>query len=539
MASRPPVLVDHRGMPLQRAVLREEIAAPQLTGVRSILSGHPAQGLTPQRLTRLLLEAEMGDAIAYLELAEEMEEKDPHYLSVLATRKRQVAQLPIEVIPAGDSEEEKADAQLVRDWLDRDMLEFELFDILDAVGKGYSVTEIVWDTDELWLPRAMKWRDPRFFEFDRETGEKLLLRTAGPPEELAAFKFVTHVHPAKSGLPVRGGLARVAAWGYLFKNYAIKDWVSFLETYGMPMRVGRYPNGTSDTDIRKLMAALADLGSDAAAAFPDSMRIDFVDSKGGSAPNDLWRAKAEFVDLQNSKAVLGQTNTTDAQSGGLGSGQADVHNEVRGDIERADAKLLGATLQRDVVVPIVMLNRGTRKRYPRLRIGREDPVDVAALTQSAQQLVPLGVEVDADKIRDLAGLPAPKPGGRVLVVGSRPQTPENAPPAPEGPDMPQTASTAFLTPLKSQIAASALPSPADPVDDAAEEALRDWEQQIAPMLAPVEALVAQAADFDALKAGLASTIAAMDSDALVEMLARAMFAARLAGDVDARPQEDA
>jgi phage gp29-like protein len=68
--------------------------------------------------------------------------------------------------------------------------------------------------------------------------------------------------------------------------------------------------------------------------------------------------------------VLGQTNTTDAQAGGLGSGQAQVHNEVRGDIERADAKLLAATLNRDLVVPMVILNRGVRDKYPRLKIGR-------------------------------------------------------------------------------------------------------------------------------------------------------------------------
>ena len=79
----------------------------------------------------------------YLELAEEMEEKDLHYQSVMGTRKRQVSQLPIEVEEADDTAEGKRDAELIRDWLDRDVLESELVDILDALGKrDISATEM-------------------------------------------------------------------------------------------------------------------------------------------------------------------------------------------------------------------------------------------------------------------------------------------------------------------------------------------------------------------------------------------------------------
>ena len=76
------MLYDADGNPVDKTRLAEEVAAPTVTGVRQILSGHPAQNLTPQRLTALLLAAEEGDALAYLELAEEMEEKDLHYRSV-------------------------------------------------------------------------------------------------------------------------------------------------------------------------------------------------------------------------------------------------------------------------------------------------------------------------------------------------------------------------------------------------------------------------------------------------------------------------
>ena len=114
-SSRPSAffkgLVDHLGRPIRRAELTEEIAGPTVTGIRQILGGHPEQGLTPGRLAAILREAESGDALRYLELAEAMEEKDLHYRAVVATRKLQVSQLEITVEPASDSAEDQANAE--------------------------------------------------------------------------------------------------------------------------------------------------------------------------------------------------------------------------------------------------------------------------------------------------------------------------------------------------------------------------------------------------------------------------------------------
>ena len=38
----------------------------------------------------------------------------------------------------------------------------------------------------------------------------------------------------------RAGILRVVAWMYLFKNYDLKDWVSFAEIYGLPLAPGAY-----------------------------------------------------------------------------------------------------------------------------------------------------------------------------------------------------------------------------------------------------------------------------------------------------------
>lgn len=435
-------LFDAYGRYIVKESLVEEKAGPTLTGVRQPFSDHPSRGLTPDRLAAILLAAEEGDATSYLELAEDMEEKDPHYAAVVATRKRAVAGLEITVEAASDSQGDVAAADLVRDFLTRDELREELFHMLDAVAKGYSVTEILWDTGgDRWFPRRLAWRDPRFFEFDR-AGEELLLKTDSGPQPLEAYKYIIHRSNTKSGLPIRGGLARPAAWFYLFKNYDIKSWIRFLEVFGLPLRMGKYGQGATEADKQTLLRAVRNIASDAAAIIPDSMLIEFISGQASGEGTASFQSFAEYADRQTSKLVLGQTGTTDT---GQYVGTSDAHREVRDDIEVSDAVQLAATLNRDLVRPLVDLNLGPRRLYPRLRIAREKREDLTALIGNLNTLVPMGLDVEVSVIRDKLGLPEPAPGAKVLTAPAA---------APMGPAFNKALNRA-LTPVEAQAEAKA------------------------------------------------------------------------------------
>ena len=99
MATRQ--LLGPDGEPIRKEALLEEVAAPTLSGVRRPISGHPSSGLTPGRLAALLRASEEGDPEAYLALAEDIEEKDLHYLGVMGTRKRAVS--GVEAPAGGDA----------------------------------------------------------------------------------------------------------------------------------------------------------------------------------------------------------------------------------------------------------------------------------------------------------------------------------------------------------------------------------------------------------------------------------------------------
>jgi phage gp29-like protein len=154
------------------------------------VTGYPADGLNPLRLAQILRSADHGDPVRYLELAEAIEERDSHYVGVLGTRKRAVSQLDITVEDSDDSPIGVEMAERVRKWLKRGELTNELFHILDAVGKGYSFTEIIWESSEgQWQPKELKLRDPRWFRFERHNLETpLMLDNSG--NEATSFQSI-------------------------------------------------------------------------------------------------------------------------------------------------------------------------------------------------------------------------------------------------------------------------------------------------------------------------------------------------------------
>ena len=166
-------LPDGSSYAVKRRDLEDEIAAAQVSGVRSIWTQNMASGLTPARLARILRQsAEPGaETRDYLTLLEEIEERDAHYRAQLMTRKLALRGLePIIEATAEDGKPVEI-ADEIRELVKRPRFRSMILDLGDAISKGYSVVEIVWNTKTLpWKPAAYKWRDPRFFQYDRVAG---------------------------------------------------------------------------------------------------------------------------------------------------------------------------------------------------------------------------------------------------------------------------------------------------------------------------------------------------------------------------------
>jgi phage gp29-like protein len=528
-------LLDSRGQPVTKAVLKTEISRATIGGVRSPISGYPADGLNPNRLASILREADQGDAIRYLELAETIEERDAHYLGVLGTRRRAVSQMPFTVEAGDDTPEAETHAQMVRDWLNRDELTEEVFDILDCIGKGYSMTEILWDTSEgQWMPLRLEYRDPRWFRFDRsDLKTPLMLTDTGQEVPLPAFKFVFAQVKAKSGITLRSGLARVAAWGWMFKAYTQRDWAIFTQTYGQPLRLGKFGPEASEKDKDTLFTAVSNIAGDCAAIIPESMQIEFIETSNVGASSDLYENRANWLDMQISKAVLGQTATTDAVTGGLGSGKE--HREVQKSIQTADARALAAILNRDLIRPWMQLNFGPQKVYPRLKIEEPEKEDLVALSTAIGGLVDRGLEVDQGELRDKFGLSDPKPGAKLLrpsgggAAATGPQPPVSEFKQVSGEFKRVEPSGGTETALNAEGPSTARKSAPSEIDLLTDRLAEEAAPAMEAMLARIEAMMEAAGSLEELREMLLAAYPDLDVTDLAGVLANAMMASHAGG----------
>ena len=554
---RKPLLIDAYGRPLERSTLTEEVMAATLGGVRSPLTGYPADGLNPERLASILREADGGDPIRYMELAQTIEERDLHYAGVLGTRRRSVSQLDITVEAAeeGGAEGERW-AKVVRKWLQRDELQSDLFDILDAIGKGYSGTEIIWDTSEgQWEPARLEWRDPRWFRFEtRDLTTPMRLTPDGGKVPLEAGKFIWTVMRAKSGVPLRSGLARIVAWAWMFKAYTQRDWAIFTQTYGQPVRVGKWGTGASEDDKSKLFRAVANIAGDMAAIIPDTMQIEFIEAANVGAGANLYKDRADWLDQQVSKAVLGQTATTDAVTGGLGSGKE--HRQVQEDIERADAKALSATLNRELVGNWMALNGVSKAMWPRLKIGRPEQEDLAAFAKSVTPFIDRGLRLSEATIREKFGLPEPGKGDALLSPQGASRATEIDDDTPPGSDAPvapgQTspierfsgvfeggqALPGMATAPQASAPLSGRFSGVDPVAALTARLADAAAPEMARLVAQIEAMAAAATSLEELREMMLVAVPDLDVSNLGRLIAQGLLAAHMGGRVAVTEEDD-
>lgn len=543
-------ILDHRGNPVSAKELDREQAQPTAVGIRSVWRSPQVKGLTPAKLASILRTVDSSNQCdEYLVLAEEMEEKDLHYASVLRTRKLAVSRLTASVEAVSDEDADVEDAEFISRVIKARPFKKLLFHALDALGKGYSMVEILWDlSGKHWLPKGYKWRDPRYFRYDivdLETPRLITIENIDPGIPLPAFKFIYHVPEIKSGVPLRGGLARLAAFAFMCKSYSVKDWMAFAEVYGMPLRLGRYEPGASEEDIRVLKTAIQDLGHDAGAVIPETMLIEFIDAArmtGSGSSKPVFGELAKFLNSEVSKGVLGQTMTADD---GSSRSQAEVHQTVREDIRDNDAEQLAATIQRDLVNPIIDLNFGPREQheYPVFGLAFAEPEDLKSFSDAITPLIKAGLRVEAQPVRDKFGLEMPAEDAEIIGMGAPPAEgePEPAPeptepPEGEGPPEPEPEEQVEQRALRTVINALAKYTPEE-IDSLTDAEADDWKAQLDPIVKPILALAERSRSYDEFTEQLDGVLGEMDDAFFIERLATTTYKARGLGDARDSPAE--
>jgi phage gp29-like protein len=393
-------------------------------------------------------------------------------------------------------------------------------DMLDALAKGFSVSEIIWNTDKTpWKPAAYKFRDPRWFQYNRETGKTLMLRDplGNGLEPLKPFHFVVHEPRLVSGNQITAGLALPALYYWMLKSYDVTSWAAFIDRYGYPIRIGKYGKKATEQDRATLKRAVAAIGQDFGAVIPESAMLDIIESKHASETSNVYRNMADWVDKQISKLVLGQTMTTDE---GSSRSQSETHEKVRDDIADSDIQQIIETLNTSLTVPYINFNFGEQKDYPHIELFKPDEKNVEQIISAVEKLGPQGLKVKADEVRSLLGLSNPEDGDET-IGGRASYAPSEYNPVPDGepkePEQPE---------LNAERDADG-----DELDTLIGES-GGYVRISDDIAAVIEKAADQATDFENFRAELQKLVRNWPADKIAECIAVATFKARALGDAE-------
>lgn len=388
----------------------------------------------------------------YVDLAEELLEKDPHAGGVLSKRILGVVSHDLSLRPAmtkAGSTDEKLATELHR----------FCSEAIESIPEFYShIGSLQWalyygikGLENHWIKDGRGWMLDRLSDihsrrlaYPAPMSWDLYVWDTGPvyPTFTTQFrpapsnygyglrvgdfpgKFVVHAPKIRGTYPTREGLGRQLMYWMTLKLAASRGGVQYLERFAKPIPDVTYntvdgktqqSRAASDEDIANAKAAARAMGAGALADWvhPDSIGVQLLtpDANGGTAKL-TYGEWISICDSQMSKGALGNTLTTEASSSG-GSralGNTQEKGELR--VLKYDARLLAGTIRRDILAWMVALNfpKAPLRLVPHVVIPVEDAPNPTAIIDRASRAAKAGMPVDADKTAQDAGVHLIAPG---------------------------------------------------------------------------------------------------------------------------------
>lgn len=395
------------------------------------LDRHHFDDLTPSTLIAKLRKAKDGWTEELADLWHRMLESDAHLRSTWETRMAPVYGARDEVHPADADESraplaENAAKGCEEAWSGIEGTSRIKASLLEGVGLGYGVSEIIWGRGTLLgrpatVPRALVPIQPRRFAFSDDfelglydSGQAVpMLRERGWPVEeitsrgrplarLPAGKYIVHQPVSINDYPTSTGLVFSLSRWWLLKLIGAKFWAAGCEQFAMPRYVGHVPDSATSNVIDDLHAGLERLSQDGVAVARGASSIEVL-TGGGESGARTWAEFMKYQDAAISKCILGSTlNVEIGESGGnraAAESQADTTIRPR---QEQDAQQLWASIRRDLFRYIVEYNRHLFPEGTPLPNGHsvvsEEPVQIE------QWVIDTGL-VRKNQILEAVGLP--------------------------------------------------------------------------------------------------------------------------------------
>jgi phage gp29-like protein len=237
----------------------------------------------------------------------------------------------------GKTAKEKEAAEVFAEQLGNLDIPRVIEEMMDAAAYGYSPLEVLWTRDgEKWGISDIVGKPPQWFEFDQDN--RLVFRTGvAGTEELPPNRFLLARHRPSYANPYGVKVFSKCYWPVTFKKNGFRWWTVFVEKYGGAFLYGKYPNNAGEQYKADMLSALKEMIADAVAIVPEDAAITIESAKEKGAAGSVHADYIKMANAEISKAVLGQTLTTEIGDKGSYAAAA-THNLVREDLAASDRR---------------------------------------------------------------------------------------------------------------------------------------------------------------------------------------------------------
>lgn len=282
--------------------------------------------------------------------------------------------------------------------------------MLFGIWFGYAVGEVLYkigNDGKIWIDDIVV-PDRRWFGFTSK-GELRFKNFVGNSfggQVVPANKFWVMRTGASHDFAFYGlGLAHWCYWPIWFKRNITKFWALYLEKLGYPTVVGEQDDNWTDGEKTSFLKALIRIGKDRAVKVPKGSLdgITLMEAKRSGAGTSSYK---DFTTEQNEalmRVVLGQPGTSKATPGGIGTGQADSHDDVKKEIVKADADLSSASFNRTISKWVTKWNFGEDVAPPLVYRVLDDCEDLNLAAERDEKLHRIGIRRTKEGIEETYG----------------------------------------------------------------------------------------------------------------------------------------
>lgn len=388
-------------------------------------------------------------------LYDEMLEKDTDLAAYEMKRREAVLALPRFVIPADSSPKALEAADFCRTVLSGiKSLETNFSHQLQSRSYGISFEELIWERlsrgplTRAVVPVAMVDRPLRRFLFRQ--GVLYVRQPAGKEPILPPpGKFLVCRHGTKDQAWGKPLLDKVY-WPWLIKKHGWKFYSVFVEKFGQPTAIARYPSRPSlvvgadgvatrqDLQAKALKIAEA-IQSQYAVAIPEGIVIDLLEATRGG--DGTYNQFIQLCSRSEAMVYLGEINTSGLRPGTGSYASDEVADRVSSRKVKLDSRDAGAHWKDELFVPMVQLNLGPDYPVPHLLIDHVDAEDREQRREGIQLLLDNRQPIPRRYFYMTLQAPEPREGEDVVAPWldqpvATAVTPPAPPPASPGPPEP-------------------------------------------------------------------------------------------------------